>query len=102
MKDKEVHGLLKLPDKVIVKNLQAELDKANSLIDELNYKISSMRQDREMQSIESLRGTIKSLNKQIKENAYYAKYQEAKKEVKKLREENSRLLTKLIQCRNNL
>lgn len=38
-KDKEIFGLLKLPDELVIKGLQIELGKANSYILELEEKI---------------------------------------------------------------
>ena len=38
-KDKEIFGLLKLPDELVIKGLQIEIGKANSYILELEEKI---------------------------------------------------------------
>jgi hypothetical protein len=41
-KDKEWSGLLKIPDEEVIKQLRVELGKANSFIEELNYKIRNL------------------------------------------------------------
>lgn len=43
MKDKEVHGLMKIPSEVVIKELRQELGKLKSDIEELKYNIEKFR-----------------------------------------------------------
>lgn len=110
MKDEEVFGLLKVPDEVIIKELRIKLGIANATIDELSYELDLLKSStvRDLVTkIKSLKGTIKSLVSERKNDVYFKKYQEQKKECNRLMKANSELVGKLYQLklkmeRNNL
>ena len=67
MKDKNVHGLEKIPDSEVIIILRQELGKANAYIDELkdNIKENQVRKVKNG-TVESLTGRILNLEKQLK------------------------------------
>lgn len=82
MKDKAVHGLLKLPDEALIKELRIELGKQTSYIQELEDEIKFLKKEeteekkkiRREKLFDEYRGQIKNLNDKIrklkKDNEY--------------------------------
>ncbi|MDL2310273.1 hypothetical protein LJC39_04070 [Parabacteroides sp. OttesenSCG-928-B22] len=82
MKDKAVHGLLKLPDEALIKELRIELGKQASYIQELEDEIKFLKKEeteekkkiRREKLFDEYRGQIKNLNDKIrklkKDNEY--------------------------------
>lgn len=65
-KDKEVYGLLKLPDGILFQQAQIEIGKLKSYIQELEDKIKEYQLSDNNKIIESLRQSVTSLRKQNK------------------------------------
>jgi len=66
-KDQEIHGLSKIPDSVLISELRQEIGKLNSLVLELEEKLSKQATKKIKQAtIESLENRIKNLNKELK------------------------------------
>ena len=67
MKDKEVHGLMKIPSEVLIKELRIELGKANSYIKELEERLDSLGGLKEIKKthLECLERTIVNLEKKL-------------------------------------
>lgn len=90
-KDEEIFGLLKIPDKEIIRQLRIELGKATSEIDHLKHLLESDSPS----EIKSLRGTIKGLCKERNENEYYKKYKVIKNELIEARKTIGALVGKI-------
>ena len=65
MKDKEVHGLMKLPNEVVIEQLRLELGKANAYISEMEEKLSDSGNKIKKQTLLCLESRIKNLEKKI-------------------------------------
>jgi hypothetical protein len=82
MKDKEVHGLMKLPDEVVIAQLRLELGKSNAYISELEEKLSDNGYNIKKQTLLCLQGRIKNLEKSL---------EKSRKECNKVVEHNLRM-----------
>ncbi len=74
-KDREVHGLMKIPEEVVISQLRVELGKANSYIQELEEKLNSLGglKDIKAKHLDCLERRIKNLEKAL---------EKSKKEIK--------------------
>lgn len=65
-KDREVHGLMKIPAEVIISQLRIELGKANAMIVELEERLDELGglKDIKAQHLDCLERRIKNLEKE--------------------------------------
>lgn len=65
-KDREVHGLMKIPAEVIISQLRLELGKANAMIIELEERLDELGglKDIKAQHLDCLERRIKNLEKE--------------------------------------
>jgi hypothetical protein len=65
-KDREVHGLMKIPAEVIISQLRLELGKANAMIVELEERLDELGglKDIKAQHLDCLERRIKNLEKE--------------------------------------
>jgi biotin operon repressor len=82
MKDKEVHGLMKLPPEAVIAQLRLELGKSNAYISELEEKLSDNGHNIKKQTLLCLEGRIKNLEKSL---------EKSRKECNKVVEHNLRM-----------
>ena len=87
-KDREVHGLMKVPEEVVISELRKELGKANAYIQELEERIKLLNsKDVKPQTLISLEGRIKNLEKAL---------DKSRKECNKVVEHNLRMQKQLF------
>ena len=100
MKDKEIYGLSKIPDSVLLKLSQQEVGELKSLIDELQYKVEEMTKLNQMQQAQQ--AVCCECNKDARlivrrEELYKnitAQNAELRSQIKKMRENTDRLLAR--------
>lgn len=105
MKDDEHFGLLKIPDEIVIRELRVELGKANARIAELEYELNEVKSATVSDlcnQIKSLKGTIKTLVNERKQDSYYTLYKNQKKENDMLRQEISVHVGKIYQLKKSL
>jgi hypothetical protein len=76
-KGREIHGLHKVPDSVIIKSQQVEIGQLNSYIDELKFKLDQERKE----NLIKRRGLIDQCNNLVEKNK---KLKKENKEYRKL------------------
>jgi peptidoglycan hydrolase CwlO-like protein len=93
-RDREVHGLMKIPSEVVISELRQELGKANSMISELQDKLNSLGglKDIKAQHLDCLERRIKNLEKDNN------KLQE---EVKRQQKANTKLMRSIYKLKHN-
>jgi hypothetical protein len=68
-KDKEVHGLMKIPEEAVISELRIELGKAKCYIQELEEKIKLLSgREIKQQTFDCLSGRIKNLEKELEKS----------------------------------
>ena len=106
MKDKEVFGLLKIPDEVVIKQLRQDLGKANAYIQELEHLIKQndsglKRRLRDLENEnKSLRGNLKALQGDEMHKRYTENIKKKSKEIESLRNTISELVCRLNKNNN--
>lgn len=87
-KDKEVHGLMKIPSEVVISELRQELGKANAYIEELKEMFNSFnKKEFKVQTLINLEGRISNLLKEL---------EQSRKECNRVVAENIRLKKQLF------
>lgn len=97
-KDKEVHGLMKIPEEAVIASLRVELGQHKAYIDELEerLKIALTLETKDLlNQIHSLKCERKKLHERIK-------YMQDNDEINRLRRENNELVGRIVQLKKNL
>ena len=88
MKDTEWSGLMKVPDREVIKGLRVKLGQANAYIDELKEQLEEMKCRKVKDTtINQANGRINNLEKEL---------EKSRKECNKVVEENIRLKKQLF------
>jgi len=86
-KDREVHGLMKVPEEAVISQLRLELGKANAYISELEERLSEGGNQIKKDTLFHLEGRIKNLEKAL---------DKSRKECNKVVEHNLRMQKQLF------
>lgn len=87
MKDKAVHGLFKLPDEALIKELRIELGKQASYIQELEDEIKFLKKEETEEK--------KKIRREKLFDEYRAQIKNLNDKIRKLKKDNEYLIVKL-------